>query len=497
MEEEEESLKFRQQLLILDANLGKDDVNALKFLCSDLIALKKLEAVGAAHDIFELLINKDDINKDDVFLVAELLYRIKCNSLLHVLGFTKEEVQGQLPQRGRVSEYRQLLYDISEELTEEDVRAAMFLLRDCLPKKQYTASALELLTSLEKKGLLEKTNLDVLERICGKISPELLRKVDRYKEGSSYNEFQSLTVREHIMHSLPANQDVKARNMLRTSEPSLQPPAGNDECNTEKTALYKMDGPHRGCCLIFNNINFEGTLREKTRNGSEIDARELERVFTWLGLEVTTYKDQTVEGMKEYLTQWQSADCWKDRDCLVCCVLSHGESGQVFGTDVEKITIRSIMSYFTANHCPLLAKKPKLFFIQACQGENPQLPVFLEPDANNSAVLGEDAKASGFVTSLSIPAEADFLLGMATVDGYLSFRHIHEGSWYIQALCKKLRELVPRGEDILSILTAVNADVSQRAAAQGQRKQMPQPAYTLRKKLIFPVPDRPFLSSTN
>uniref|UniRef100_A0A6J0V3B6 Caspase-10-like n=1 Tax=Pogona vitticeps TaxID=103695 RepID=A0A6J0V3B6_9SAUR len=488
--EEEDSLKFRSQLLEVDANLGKDDVDALKFLCSDLIAFKRLETVMSAQDIFELLISKDLVNKEDMFLIAELLYLIKHNSLLHILGFTKEDVQNKLPQRRMVSEYREMLYDISEQFTEENVRIATFLLREHLPKKLSPASALELLTSLEKQDLLGTNNLEMLERLCEKISPDLLKNVNRYKEraGSYHGEFQNLNVQEHIMHSLPANQDVKAGNMFDTSEPSLQQPPGNHECKLEKSALYKMDGPHRGCCLIFNNMNFEGSLQDKRRNGSEIDAMELERVFTWLGLEVTTYKDQTAKGMEELLKQWQSSDCLKDRDCLVCCILSHGESGLIFGTDEQKISIRAIMSYFTANRCPFLAKKPKLFFIQACQGEKIQAPFFLDTDNNSPATLGADAQASGFVPTMSIPAEADFLLGMATVDGYLSFRHIYQGSWYIQSLCKKLRDLVPRGEDILSILTAVNADVSQRAAAQGQKKQMPQPAYTLRKKLIFPVP---------
>lgn len=91
----------------------------------------------------------------------------------------------------------------------------------------------------------------------------------------------------------------------------------------------------------------------------------------------------------------------------------------------------------------------------------------------------------------SIPEEADFLLSMATVDGYVSFRHIEEGTWYIQALCSKLQLLVPRGEDILSILTQVNEDVARRVSPSGTKKQMPQPAYTFRRKFIFPIPTAP------
>ncbi|XP_007444350.1 caspase-8-like, partial [Python bivittatus] len=226
---------------------------------------------------------------------------------------------------------------------------------------------------------------------------------------------------------------------------------------------------------------------------------ELKCVFTWLGFKVEKYDDKTSIEIETLLQDWQSSENWKDSDCLVCCILSHGESGKIYGTDACLIPIRTIMSYFTADRCPLLARKPKLFFIQACQGEKTQQPVYLQTDSNNADSLELDAQSSGFVSfqqlSSSIPAEADFLLGMATVDGYLSFRHVHQGTWYIQALCSKLRLLVPRGEDILSILTEVNEEVSKRADTQGQRKQMPQPAYTLRKKLIFPVPRDPFVPS--
>lgn len=48
-----------------------------------------------------------------------------------------------------------------------------------------------------------------------------------------------------------------------------------------------------------------------------------------------------------------------------------------------------------------------------------------------------------------------------------------------------------RGEDILSILTQVNEDVAIRVNPSGTKKQMPQPAYTLRKKIIFPIPMEP------
>lgn len=138
---------------------------------------------------------------------------------------------------------------------------------------------------------------------------------------------------------------------------------------------------------------------------------------------------------------WQRVPDHKDRDCFICCILSHGESGAIYGKDEKLVSIRKIMSHFTAKQCPHLAEKPKLFFIQACQGKEVQRPVYVEADARIPDLSSIQHSVS---PSESIPEEADFLLGMATIDGYVSFRHVQQGTWYIQALCSKLQLLVPR-----------------------------------------------------
>jgi hypothetical protein len=44
-----------------------------------------------------------------------------------------------------------------------------------------------------------------------------------------------------------------------------------------------------------------------------------------------------------------------------------------------------------------------------------------------------------------------------------------------------------RGDDILTILTEVNYEVSNKDDWKNMGKQMPQPTFTLRKKLFFPL----------
>ncbi|XP_072731034.1 caspase-10-like isoform X1 [Ciconia boyciana] len=507
--EDNVSLKFRQQLLLIDENLVAEDVAALKFLCTDLLPFKKLENVKSAVDIFQLLMAEEYLNEEDTFLLAELLYKIKCHSLLKKLGYTKEKVQECLHEKGRVSLYRQMLYELSENITNEMLKDIIFLLQYCLPKRRIPLSALELLILLEKQGLVTENNVQMLEEVCMKVSPDLLERVNCYKrekvslpqqentlpvKESSLSHSGDIRVftspQETSIKSVSSNiNDNKAASLTQGfSEMNLELPGefSNVENESKKMTSYKMDGPHRGFCLVINNVNFDRCLQE--RKGSCKDAGELERVFTWLGLDVRTYTNLTSLEIKDLMRTWQQLQDHKDRDCFICCILSHGESGAIYGKDEELVSIRMIMSHFTAKQCPQLADKPKLFFIQACQGKEIQCPVYVEGDARIPDLTSVQQSIS---PSESIPEEADFLLGMATIDGYVSFRHIEQGAWYIQALCSKLQLLVPRGEDILSILTEVNEDVGRRVDRLGTKKQMPQPAYTLRRKFIFPIPRDP------
>ncbi|NWW01647.1 CASPA protein, partial [Oreocharis arfaki] len=495
--EDNVSLKFHQQLLLISENLVTEDVAALKFLCTDLLRLRKLEGVKSALDIFKLLMDQDYLNAEDTFLLAELLYRIKCHSLLKKLGYTKEKVQERLHEKGRVSPYRQMLYELSENITNEMLKDIIFLLQDHLPKRWTTLSALDLLTLLEKQGLLTKDKVDILGNVCVFVSPDLLETIKCYKKAKvlCYNIFSSPDAWTAVakllkeLGALPLFWSTKMHKKRCVLLPSEQEETAVDRVfyfnpRLDLNTCYKMDGPRRGFCLIINNVNFNSSQRK----GSCKDVEQLERVFTWLGLDVKTYKDLTSGAIINLMQTWQRLQDHKDRNCFICCILSHGESGAIYGTDEKLVLIRMLMSHFTAKQCPQLAAKPKLFFIQACQGNKIQCPVYVDTDAQTPGLPSMQENVSLFE---SIPEEADFLLSMATVDGYVSFRHIEEGSWYIQALCSKLQLLVPRGEDILSILTHVNDDVARRVSPSGTKKQMPQPAYTLRRKFIFPIPTAP------
>ena len=71
----------------------------------------------------------------------------------------------------------------------------------------------------------------------------------------------------------------------------------------------------------------------------------------------------------EILKQSQKAEDLKKADSFILVCLSHGNQGNIFGSDGEPVNIdKDIVEPFDGKHCPHLIGKPKLFFIQACQG---------------------------------------------------------------------------------------------------------------------------------
>ncbi|NXI98560.1 CASP8 protein, partial [Psophia crepitans] len=380
---------------------------------------------------------------------------------------------------------RYLLFQLSEDISEDELKSFKFLLGTELPKCRLNpkTTMLDIFTEMEKKGILGEDNLSILKNLCAEINLILLKRIEEY-ELNLFGEEEMLITEEQ--RGSTGGPEAHARWQL-SSVTADSPASWNEPSQLE---AYKMTSRPRGVCLILNNHNFakarEAVLEPKNlkdRPGTDVDAEALTRVFRKLHFKVEEHKDLTAEKIRETVNTYRCKD-HKDEDCFVCCILSHGKKGIIYGVDGQEVPIQELTTSFTGQNCHSLAGKPKVFFVQACQGEACQRGVTIETDAGEQDSFVEtDAR---FQLDC-IPAEADFLLGMATLQDYVSYRSPREGTWYIQALCQHLEYSCPRGEDILTILTAVNREVSRKSCKQNAEKQMPQPSFTLRKKLIFPV----------
>ncbi|XP_071108634.1 caspase-3-like [Haliotis cracherodii] len=244
-------------------------------------------------------------------------------------------------------------------------------------------------------------------------------------------------------------------------------------------SAYKMNTKVKGICLIINNKDFDQTdlppdQRLATRHGTETDARRLRDLFQEIGFHVQQKDNLTDTQMLRQSHVVAYAEDHSGYSCFVCCILSHGSEnnhGSVYGVNCRDIAISSLTYPFQARNCPSLAGKPKLFFIQACQGD--KFMKGLETDVPDVVPRPRRVEI--------IPDEADFLLMLSTCPGYVALRNIVEGSHFMQELISTIKG--SSGWTMMEIAIKVCNRVSRKDF--NGHKQVPCLRSTLRKSVIL------------
>ncbi|NXV51830.1 CASP9 protein, partial [Uria aalge] len=287
---------------------------------------------------------------------------------------------------------------------------------------------------------------------------------------------------------------------LRPVELDLRGEKRNKKCLIATCAcqVYELKADPCGHCLILNNVEFSRDSDLSTRDGSNVDCKKLEKRFKSLRFDVLTRQNLKAEEMVSELRALARRD-HNALDCCIVVILSHGCQtshiqfpGGVYGTDGKPIPIEKIVNYFNGSNCPSLRGKPKLFFIQACGGEQRD-PGFLvdcdspgdeapggslESDATPFRALAGGTDEPDAVASL--PTPSDILVSYSTFPGFVSWRDASSGSWYVETLDNVLEQYA-HSEDLLNMLLRVANAVS----AKGRYKQIPGCFNFLRKKFFF------------
>ena len=253
-----------------------------------------------------------------------------------------------------------------------------------------------------------------------------------------------------------------------------------------------MTAHPRGITLIINNTSFTPHPehgQQSPRHGSEEDVRQVEELFTALGFAVQRGQNLSRAKLLEKLHRVLSGQDPSGYDCFVLWLMSHGRSGEVFCSDGNTIPIQALHDMIAG--CVKLSGKPKLFFIQACRGDNEDEGVAACSDLSPNHV---DSPCDSVKNPASRePTHADFLYAFSTVDEYVSYRNRNLGSHYVRGLVEAFRERAVY-DHLLDILTVVNKKVSnmevKRPSGENKNeikiyKQMPEVKHTLRKKVRF------------
>jgi len=282
----------------------------------------------------------------------------------------------------------------------------------------------------------------------------------------------------------PSEVDAKPIGWSRESPP---PPALSVP-TSRNSVSYNLSGLKR--VLIFNQKNFASRLKLNARNGTEVDVRSIEGTFKSLDWEVTTYTDSTVAQIRDIiLKEVQLSE--QEVSALAIFILSHGEdNGTIFAADYPFRVDHDVLGQLTADKCPRLVGRPKLLFVQACQGQ-----------ATDQGVNVTDRRrrhtSQDNTATYKIPNYADFLIFQASFWDHFSFRSSETGSWFIQALCDKIDRSHP-SDPLFDVLLEVSAQVALNKESNvpgrpnlDKKKQVPLLYSTMLRKLYLKGPNNP------
>lgn len=269
---------------------------------------------------------------------------------------------------------------------------------------------------------------------------------------------------------------------------------------------YKMSSSPRGFALVISNVTFDPCTAPDLdpRKGGEVDDEVLRKVFTELDYMVTVRQNLTAQNMRMCIESFSRRPEHRTVDSCVVCLLSHGVEGAVYGTDGQLLQLDWVFGSFDNAHCPLLQNKPKMFFIQACRGEEMDCGVEqLDGPSRTSSPSCEqvDAGREGQGDAgmrqrgemgrprIKLPQRSDMICGFASLKGTAAMRNTKRGSWFIQDLNTILR-LNAKDTHLADMLAQVNGRIKDReghapGTAHHRCKEMSEFTSSLCKDLFF------------
>ncbi|XP_025083090.1 caspase-2-like [Pomacea canaliculata] len=257
---------------------------------------------------------------------------------------------------------------------------------------------------------------------------------------------------------------------------------------------YPMDTKPRGLALVINVEKFANMSR---REGSVTDMNQLHDLLNYLGIKACYKTNCTADEIHEYLKAFSKHEELKNVSCLVVAVLSHGgKDGIIYGSDGNTLKDDDIRSYFSITECPLMENKPKLILIQACRGDQEDR-VSQPTSISGSSLkreLGPSLDSNASNSSQRRADLSDICLIHSTVSGYVSYRHIRDGSPFIGVFCQQMK-LHAANEHLTDIMIKVN-NVLATSELQCEVRTLASSTNTLTRKWYFRPSDgfAPFLS---
>ncbi|XP_033288184.1 caspase-2 isoform X4 [Orcinus orca] len=167
--------------------------------------------------------------------------------------------------------------------------------------------------------------------------------------------------------------------------------------------------------------------------------------------------------MQEKLRDFAQLPAHRVMDSCIVALLSHGMEGGVYGVDGTLLQLQEVFRLFDNANCPSLQNKPKMFFIQACRGDETDRGVDQQDGKNHerSPECEESDASKEEGLKMRLPTRSDMICGYACLRGTAAMRNTKRGSWYVEALTQVFCERAC-DKHVADMLVEVNALIKER-----------------------------------
>ncbi|KAM8749408.1 CASP8 and FADD-like apoptosis regulator [Acanthopagrus schlegelii] len=441
------ALRDQQQLQAINQiadSLSSCERRTLFYLCDS------LDPDNSEARMKEMLITKVMRHDAGHLLLRELMLRLgRFDILRKVCKTSRDEVERNLTFRQVLPRFRVLMSNISEDMVDEDLNNVKFLLSSRIPREKIdkAKSFLDVIIELEKLDEVSPDNVDIVEEcLVGIGRLDLAKKVTAYKTPvvtSEQHPPQQQRFRAPLSFSASNTshhfQPIRREQSRHSATGNIPACVYREQSCQSQPDCYRFNTNPRGVCVIIDCVGNDGDVLEQTFRALHFSVL----LHKWLSIEETL---STLRGIIRQRENFEG-------DGFVCCIISRGTTNHLLGTDSDSVglPLDSVRRLFTADACPMLAGKPKLFFIQRYSVPEPQPSARVEHRDEDLETDGCDVLPRRDI----IPTDADVFWSHCWTQQHL-LEQGHHRSVYVKALTDALQKGQRRKTRLLDVHTEVN-----------------------------------------
>ncbi|XP_041806475.1 CASP8 and FADD-like apoptosis regulator isoform X2 [Chelmon rostratus] len=413
-----------------------------------------------------------------LFLRELMLQLRRFDILRKVCKTSREEVEMTLMYRRVLPRFRVLMANISEDMASEDLNSVKFLLGTTLPhqKVEKAKSFLDVIIELEKLDIVSPERVDFVEECLLNIGRvDLAKKVTAYKTSVATSEqHSSQQQRCRTPRPFPPPNSSYLLQQTRQAEPrhsateNIPVSVYREQSHQSQLDLYKFNTNPRGTCVIIDCVGNDGDMLEQTFKALHFNVV----IYKWLSV------DDILAALRGIFRQRENLE----GDGFVCCIISRGTSNRLLGTDPYSVGLQldNVRHLFNGDACPMLAGKPKLFFIQ--RYSVPEFQPCARIDHRDEDL--ETDGCDGLPRYDLIPSDADVFWSHCWTDER-QLEQGHHRSIYLKALTDALHKGQRRKSCLVDVHTEVNGAIFEHNKRNPAAEYLIELKHTLRKDLYL------------